>query len=410
MKNETIKAVPIPGGEIALLLVAGLGLFAVIFSAFYWPASVLVDVTNHPLGRDFINVWAGPKVAFLDGAKELFDLRAYHQAIGKFYGTPLPFHNWGYPLFVLPVYWLFSQIPYLLSLAVWTFLFFATFAWAATRDVEPSKRMMTILLLALAPASLINIVGGQNGFITATLLLGGVLLIDRRPIVSGILIGFLVYKPHLGICLPFVLIALGAWRTIVAAAVTAVLVVASSFLLFSMSDWVDYFHVAGAFQTLLLSRFEGFYPNMMVSFVSGLRSLGIGYDTAIVLQAGLSLGVLAATVYGVKRTSDPCIRAFVVSTASLLITPYAFNYDMTAISAAMVWLFVGRLSIEREWRPVIWLAWLMPLLVMVPNIRMLGLAPVAIFGLFLLSLRLTSRLGERKDVELGLAPSTSNAA
>ena len=41
----------------------------------------------------------GPQVAFGDGFATLFDLNAYHTALGTVFGHPLPFHNWGYPLF-----------------------------------------------------------------------------------------------------------------------------------------------------------------------------------------------------------------------------------------------------------------------------------------------------------------------
>ena len=64
------------------------------------------------------------------------------------------------------------------------------------------------LLLALAfPAVLINIGHGQNGFLTAALLGGALVVLDRRPLVAGILIGLLVYKPQFGLMIPLALLA-----------------------------------------------------------------------------------------------------------------------------------------------------------------------------------------------------------
>ena len=59
----------------------------------YCSAANGLDVTGHPIGRDFINVWSGPQVAFHGNVATLFNLRAYHEAIGSPFGRPQPFHN-----------------------------------------------------------------------------------------------------------------------------------------------------------------------------------------------------------------------------------------------------------------------------------------------------------------------------
>ena len=90
----------------------------------------------HQIGRDFINIWAGPQLAFDGKLAVLFDLKAYHAAIGELFGHPLPFHNWGYPLFTLPVFWPLAQLPYFVALGVWTFGLFAIFAAVTLSQVE----------------------------------------------------------------------------------------------------------------------------------------------------------------------------------------------------------------------------------------------------------------------------------
>ena len=60
------------------------------------------------------------------------------------------------------------------------------------------------------PAVLINIGHGQNGLLTAALLGGALAMLDRRPIVAGILFGLLAYKPQFGLMIPLVLAASGA--------------------------------------------------------------------------------------------------------------------------------------------------------------------------------------------------------
>lgn len=56
---------------------------------------------------------------------------------------------------------------------------------------------------------------GQNSFLTAALLGGSLLLLDKRPIVAGVLIGLLSYKPQFGLLIPLVLVATGRWTEMV---------------------------------------------------------------------------------------------------------------------------------------------------------------------------------------------------
>ena len=70
---------------------------------------------------------------------------------------------------------------------------------------------------------------GQNAFLTAGLFGAATLLIDRRPVVAGLLFGALCYKPQFGMMIPLALAAAGQWRAFAAAAASAVaLVLASS--------------------------------------------------------------------------------------------------------------------------------------------------------------------------------------
>ena len=365
-----------------LLLVASLAVMLPVLR-FYWPAGGGLDVVGYPLGRDFINVWSGPQVAFGDKVSALFDLRGYHEAIGRLFGTPLPFHNWGYPLFTLPAFWPLAQLPYFWALAIWTVGLFAIFAAIVLAEIEPARRLQALLLLALTPACLINTIGGQNGFLSAALFLGGVLNIDRRPILSGVLIGLLTFKPHLGIVLPFALVALGAWRVIASAAVTALALFAISTAMFGLDAWRDYLAVVGPYQTELLRQFEGFYTTMMVSVLASGRQLGLSYSVALGIQVIVSLGVIALACWAVRRIADPCARAFLLVTATLLATPYAFNYDMTALGAALVWVFVGRLPHRPEAGPAYILAWLAPPVTMMLALYGSPLAPL--ITLFVLS-------------------------
>jgi hypothetical protein len=368
-------------GALALLLSAP------IVYVFYWPSANGLDVTGHAVGRDFINVWAGTRLAFGGQLAVLFDMEGFRAAISRLFGHPLPFHSWSYPPHALALFWPFAQLSYFPALVAWTLSSFSIFAAVVLGQLEAHQRIGALVLLLLAPASLINILGGQNGFFSAALLLGGVLAIDRRPVVAGVLFGLLTCKPHLGLVLPFVLLGLGRWRVIAVATSTTVALIALSLVLFGSDAWRSYVETTGPYHVSTLYHWHGFYTAMMVSVLTGARTFGIPFAAAVTLQFIVALPVLALTVWAIRKTTDPCRRAFVIASAAPLVTPYAFNYDLTAVAAVLVWVLAGRLPTDQRWRMAYPVAWALPLLSMYLSMVGIGIAPLIQFGLFVLAVQ-----------------------
>lgn len=395
-----------PADPTVILALLGLLSALPLVVRFYWPAGGGLDVTDHPIGRDFINNWVGPQLAASGRLAALFDIDAYHAAIGTAFGAPLPFHNWGYPPFTLLLLWPLSQLPYFAALALWTVGLFAVFAGVTLSRVAPGRRVMALVLLALAPACLINVIGGQNGFLTATLFLGGLIALDRRPVLAGILFGLLTYKPHLGLMLPFVLLALGAWRTIAAAAATALVLVGASLLAFGVEPWRHYLVETSAFQYALIQHFTGFYTTMMVSVFAGARSFGLPVAAAWLLQALVAVPVLVASVWAVRRTRDPMQRAGLLAAAVPLLTPYAFNYDLTALAAVLVWRLSATVPGTQPDR-ITFFAWLVPTLTMPLQLMDIGASPLVLVALFGHLVREVARPAPARQDRLG--PATPEA-
>src|SRR5260370_28092721 len=74
------------------------------------------------------------------------------------------------------------------------------------------RRPVAIALVLACPFTAWNFIAGQNGFLTGALLGGSLLCLERQPVLAGILIGCLSYKPQFGILLPVALIAARQWR------------------------------------------------------------------------------------------------------------------------------------------------------------------------------------------------------
>jgi hypothetical protein len=274
-------------------------------------------------------------------------------------------------------------MPYFAALATWTIGLFAVYAFVASRFVGKSNRIAMVLALACAPASLINMVGGQNGFLTATLFLGAVLALDRRPLLAGVMIGLLTLKPQLGLVLPLALVTLGAWRTIAATVVTVLVLVGLSTMAFGLEPWRQYLFATSAYQLELLKVFRGFYTYMMCSVLSAGRTLGVPFPIAALIQTLVSIPVALVAGLAVRWAPAPRQRAMILATAAPLVTPYAFNYDLTMVSVVIAWrLIEGDMSHRASLKILYYLAWITPVLLMPLSLRAIAIAPVVLFALF----------------------------
>ncbi len=146
------------------------------------------------------------------------------------------------------------------------------------------------LLLAFAfPVVLINIWISQNGFLTASLLGGALLFMPVRPVLAGVCLGLLTYKPQYGVLFPFVLIATQQWRVFISATGSALLVAAVSWAAFGTEAWVGFFQSLLGAQQAFLS--EGRVPwGKMQSIFATVRYFGADERLAWMCQIAMTTG------------------------------------------------------------------------------------------------------------------------
>ena len=150
----------------------------------------------------------------------------------------IPYYGWLYPPSFLLVAAALARLPYLGALALWQSATVPLYL-AATRAIFPRKE--TILLALAFPAVFVDLTHGQNGFFSAALLGTALLVLDKRPLIAGILIGVLAYKPQFGMLIPLVLAASGRWRAFGAAAATVAALAVASSAAFGIGVWRAFF-------------------------------------------------------------------------------------------------------------------------------------------------------------------------
>ena len=87
----------------------------------------------------------------------------------------------------------------------------------------------------------VNAAHGQNGFLSAALIGGGLFAMDARPALAGVLFGAMAFKPHLALVIPFALVFARRWTTLLVAGATAAAFSALSLAAFGAPAWDGFF-------------------------------------------------------------------------------------------------------------------------------------------------------------------------
>ncbi|MDE2630933.1 MAG: DUF2029 domain-containing protein, partial [Alphaproteobacteria bacterium] len=253
-----------------------------MFAVHQW----LVDAQGRPLVADFLAMWSAGGLARGGAALSAYDAHLQHAAEVGALGHD--FHGalgWPYPPFFLFVAAGLAFLGYAQAFVVWTG---ATVAGYAAAIAAIAKNRAAVLLALAAPWTLADLFVGQNGFLTAALI-GLVLLnLERRPILSGVLLGLLTYKPQFGLLFPLALAAGGHWRSFVWACATASFLIAFSDFVFGPPTFAAFLDLLPQTTQTLLD--EGAVGWSKLQSVYGLvRWLGLPDTAGWTAQAAVTL-------------------------------------------------------------------------------------------------------------------------
>jgi hypothetical protein len=383
------------GGAVALVSVA-FDLIANLDGAVAWLPSAW---RGNIVGRDFSNLWTAGRLVLDHMSACPFDPVCFREGlVRELHLTAI--QNYSYPPSALFMAVPFALFPYYVALALWTLCGGCFFAWAA-RPFLPKG--FPLWLSVLTPAATINIWNGHYGFV-----LGGLWLlffhhVERHLRRAGLFAGLLTFKPHLGI-----MVAVSSLRsrpTLISATVAAAALVLLSGMFFGWETWRAFLLDTTLAQTrLLTSDATRFYfmlmPSPYVQFGRGTEGLA-----AQLLFAGAAVMLLVK-----HRRCD----AFSAATATFLIVPYCFSYDMTvACLGFAIVLFERWSALRRVQRASLLLAFFAPELVYFVG----PIVPIALLAGLHVQLSLASEpSSEQEDVgnpglyDLGSSPGRASLA
>jgi hypothetical protein len=335
-----------------------------------------------PTGEDFSIFWTASALSLAGEPNTVYDLSKFQATqltlIGK--KTP-PGCGWYYPpiflLIVLPL----ALLPYLISLGFW--LAVTLFGYLLVlRCVMPSN--LTILLTIAFPATFLNFYYGQNGFLSAALLGGGLhLLLNRSPILAGLVLGVMCYKPQLAFLIPIALLAGKCWKALIATIASALLLAFVSVLVFGFEVWSGFLSNISLhkslFETANLIKFQFVPTTFSAAILAGFEPIS-GY----IFQGIIMVAVTAVVFWAWLRKGATEITASILVLGILLFPHFYCLYDLTILALPLGWL--GWRGYKNGWLPgeiiVLIISYFMPLFYFFPwsNFQIDPIILIALFG------------------------------
>ena len=323
------------------LCVVNLTLGVVAYFSHWW----IYDSDGLGIPTDFINVWAAGRLV-LDGLPaQAYDWDIQKQIeVAKLGQDFVGYFAWHYPPPFLFVASVLAQLPYSVGFLGWVLV--SMLPYLAVMRAIVGRNFGIVLALA-APMVFINALVGQNGFLTAALIGGTLYLIPIRPVLAGICLGLLTYKPQYGLLFPVVLIAAGHWRVFVSAGVTAIAMVFISWLAFGTESWLAFFHWVPRFSQAFLTEGKATWWKLQ-SIFSMVRYFGGTEQLAWAFQWVLTASVAVVLALMWRSRVPYTLKAAALAAGTLLTTPYLFMYDMMVLAIAVA--FLVRIGLKTGFR------------------------------------------------------------
>lgn len=350
--------------------------------------------------RDFAVLWQAGRLATEGALGAVYDPALLTRALRDTFGAGMPSQIFPYPPPALLLAWPLAAPTLSVGLAIYTFGGVALL-WLALRLA--GWRRLACAAVLLSPAVAENALAGQNGALTAAALVGGLSLLDRRPLAAGALLGMLVMKPQLGLLLPVCLVARGHWRALLTAVAVAAALAMGSALVFGADVWSLYLlRARPAISTYFEAAWTANGGQLLFSSVfMAARSLGATLTDAYGFQAAASL-LCAWMVWRVWRgPSDAPTRLSVALVATALASPWVHSYDMVIVAVAVAGLLARAARDASPVRmPVLATGWIfpgLPSLFALPNV----VAPATLAALLMVAVEQSLAIRPRYGNKLG---------
>ncbi len=311
-------------------LIIGLCLLTLIAQTVWF--SLPIQDPSPRIFADFDAFYLASQMVWHGEIQQAYHFSMFTRAQESFYGAPR-FLPWAYPpqfnLVIAPL----AFLPYWAAYGLFTATTFI--AYLLTLRLLAGKGFAAVSL-AVSPSMVITILCGQNGFLTGALIGLTCLALQVRHISAGLPLGLMIIKPHLAVAYAVYMIMARRWASTLVATATVMATSLLTTMLLGTEVWAAFINGAREARTFLE---EGMYPLFrMISLYAVLRSFGASATIAFIGQAaaaGLVLGMICL----LARCRFPVRQSLgMTAIASLLFSPYAYDYDLPILGIGLALL------------------------------------------------------------------------
>ncbi|MDE2621856.1 MAG: DUF2029 domain-containing protein [Betaproteobacteria bacterium] len=336
-----------------------LGVFVSIAFGLVWYSN-LVDPSGYTIISDLTVFWTAAQMGLTGHAAQAYSVTDLRESVLAIFPNVQGNFGWFYPpsfyLCILPLGYL-QYVPAYFAFMVPTLMFYVFVIRSIIWNREAGWALVSF------SGIWINLLRGQNGFLTAGLAGAGLKLLDRHPILSGLVIGLTTIKPHLAILFPVALVAARAWDTLLAAAFSAGLILAGGVLFLGTDTWFGWLHSLAVARHFAEQNGPSYWIHMP-TFFAFFRLLHVPVEWAYAAHGTVASLACLSVWKSWRSKAETALRAAILVTATLLISPYLLEYDLTwlALPAAWMALLAQKQGWARGEREMMVLMWLLPVL------------------------------------------------
>jgi hypothetical protein len=313
----------------------------------------------NPFMIDFLPSWSAAALALQGHAADAYNVHALSVmeiAAQPRFAAANGILPWLYPPNALLLVSPLALFPYTFAAILWlggAYLLFVR----VIRTIVPDRQAMLPALFF--PGAIFVLSVGQNGLLTAALAGFGLIWLRRRPVAAGVCLGLLCMKPHLALLFPLALFCSRSWRALAALLLTAASTLALAVLVFGTGTFTAFLHNAGI-ATYSLESAHATLARVPTIFAFATL-LHAPAALAYAGQGACALFAAGAVGYAWGRDCSYALRAATLICASLLVSPYLYDYDLAWYGVLIAWycrhaLAEGWQQGEREWLVVLWFA------------------------------------------------------
>jgi Glycosyltransferase family 87 len=303
----------------------------------------LVDRNGLVKGTDFLHFYTLGNLALRGRGDLLYDMRAQaeltHQFVSRapdslyvaLYGPQMS-------LFFAP----FARLSYGWALTAWLALNLLIYASCCYVVWKTCPRLhayrWTVVILAIAFPGLFHLFawGQTSGLALLCFTLAFLAFGSDRPMLAGLAIGSLIFKPQLGLAAAVVFIFARQWKVVGGAVMAATLQLAVAWMRYGSEIMRNYWHTLTHVAELLpLLEPRLYQTHSLRSF----WALMLPWPrVALVLYAVSSLAVLMLAVSAWRSKAPLHLRFSALLIATVLVSPHLTVYDLVILAPAFLLL------------------------------------------------------------------------